>query len=192
MRRKSDRSSESIARRTDRSRTRAPRAVVHPAAALYDLRGDERLAAGPVRGLRQAAFPSHHQGQDNLAGVRRRAPFAGRLSRAVRRQRAVRRPRVVRRLPRAVRSRRTAPASVSKTCLVRFDGNKYSVAARAVGRPVDIHAYAERIVIRQDGAIVAEHGRRFGRDHTTIGTTCRCSPGSPGRCATVRRSRTGR
>jgi hypothetical protein len=49
------------------------------------------------------------------------------------------------------------PASVSKTCLVRFDNNKYSVAAGAVGRPVEIHAYADRIVIRQDGQIVAEH-----------------------------------
>jgi hypothetical protein len=58
------------------------------------------------------------------------------------------------------------PASVSKTCLVRFDGNKYSVAARAVGRPVEVHAYAERIVIRQDGEILAEHARRFGRDQT--------------------------
>ena len=28
------------------------------------------------------------------------------------------------------------PASISKTCLVRFDNNKYSVAASAVGRPV--------------------------------------------------------
>src|SRR5712691_9894916 len=34
------------------------------------------------------------------------------------------------------------PASVSKTCLVRFDNNKYSVAASAVGRPVEVHAYA--------------------------------------------------
>jgi transposase len=32
------------------------------------------------------------------------------------------------------------PASVSKTCLVRFDNNKYSVAASAVGRPVEVHA----------------------------------------------------
>ena len=47
------------------------------------------------------------------------------------------------------------PASVSKTCLVRFDNNKYSVAASAVGRPVEVHAYADRIVIRQDGRIVA-------------------------------------
>ena len=58
------------------------------------------------------------------------------------------------------------PASVSKTCLVRFDNNKYSVAASAVGRPVDVHAYADRIVIRQDGRIVAEHPRSFGRGET--------------------------
>jgi len=59
------------------------------------------------------------------------------------------------------------PASVSKTCLVRFDNNKYSVAASAVGRPVEVHAYADRIVIRQDGRIVGEHPRSFGRGDTT-------------------------
>ena len=58
------------------------------------------------------------------------------------------------------------PASVSKTCLVRFDNNKYSVNASAVGRPVEIHAYADRIVIRQDGRVVAEHARRYGRGET--------------------------
>jgi len=57
-------------------------------------------------------------------------------------------------------------ASVSKTCLVRFDNNKYSVTSRAIGRPVEIHAYADRIVIRQDGAIVGEHRRCFGRGET--------------------------
>src|SRR2546429_1288849 len=57
-------------------------------------------------------------------------------------------------------------ASVSKTCLVRFDNNKYSVGSRAGGRPVEIQAYAERVVIRQDGAIVGEHRRRFGRGET--------------------------
>jgi hypothetical protein len=57
-------------------------------------------------------------------------------------------------------------ASVSKTCLVRFDNNKYSVASRAVGRPVEIQAYADRLVVRQDGAIVGEHRRRFGRGAT--------------------------
>jgi transposase len=57
-------------------------------------------------------------------------------------------------------------ASVSKTCLVRFDHNKYSVNASAVGRPVDIHAYADRVVIRQNGRVVAEHARCFGRGET--------------------------
>ena len=58
------------------------------------------------------------------------------------------------------------PVSVSKTCLIRFDNNKYSVAASAVGRTVEIHAYADRIVIRQDGRIVGEHRRAFGRGET--------------------------
>lgn len=60
----------------------------------------------------------------------------------------------------------TVPASVSKTCTVRFDNNKYSVLSTAVGRPVEIQAYADRIVIRQDGAVVAEHARSFGRGET--------------------------
>ena len=59
-----------------------------------------------------------------------------------------------------------AHASVSKTCLVRFDNNRYSVNASAVGRPVEIHAYAGRIVIRQNGRVVAEHSRAFGRGAT--------------------------
>ena len=57
-------------------------------------------------------------------------------------------------------------AAVSKTLLVRFDYNKYSVAARALGRPVEVQAYADRVVIRQGDDIVAEHARRFGRDQT--------------------------
>jgi len=61
---------------------------------------------------------------------------------------------------------RTQVATVSKTCLVRFDHNRYSVMAKAVGRPVEIAAYAERIVIRQDGELVGEHPRRFGRGQT--------------------------
>jgi hypothetical protein len=48
----------------------------------------------------------------------------------------------------------------------RFDTNKYSVPSRAVGRPVEIQAYADRIVIRQDGALIGEHRRRFGRGET--------------------------
>jgi hypothetical protein len=58
------------------------------------------------------------------------------------------------------------PASVSRTCLVRFDNNRYSVAANAVGRPVEIRAYADRSELRQEGRIVGEHPRSFGRDRT--------------------------
>lgn len=59
-------------------------------------------------------------------------------------------------------------ASVSSTCLVRFDNNRYSVAASAIGRPVEVRAYAERVEIRQDGRIVAEHARVFGRNQTVF------------------------
>jgi transposase len=61
---------------------------------------------------------------------------------------------------------RATPAAVSKTALVRCDHNRYSVMAKAVGRPVEVHAYAERIVLRQDGECVGEHPRCFGRERT--------------------------
>jgi hypothetical protein len=35
--------------------------------------------------------------------------------------------------------------------------------AKAVCRPVHVHAYADRIVIKQDGEVVGEHPRRFGK-----------------------------
>jgi len=57
-------------------------------------------------------------------------------------------------------------AAVSKTCLVSFDRNRYSVSATAAGRPVQLRAHASRIVILQDGEVVAEHDRVFGRDRT--------------------------
>ena len=44
---------------------------------------------------------------------------------------------------------------------MRFDNDKYSENASAVGRPVEIHADADRIVIRQDGRVVAEHARHL-------------------------------
>jgi transposase-like protein len=75
------------------------------------------------------------------------------------------------------------PASPSKTCLVRFDNNKYSVAASAVGRPVEMRAYAERIELRQDGRIVGSTAAPSDavRPFTIHGTTCRSSPASRAR-----------
>ncbi len=57
-------------------------------------------------------------------------------------------------------------AAASKSCLVRFDNNRYSVAAKAVGRPVQVRAYAERVVVLLDGEVVGEHARQFGRGKT--------------------------
>lgn len=58
------------------------------------------------------------------------------------------------------------PVSISKTCLIRFDNNKYSVMASAVGRPAEVRAYADRIEIRQDGRIIGQHPRSFARNKT--------------------------
>ena len=57
-------------------------------------------------------------------------------------------------------------AAVSKTCLVSYDKNRYSVMAQAVGRPVEVHAYADSITVRQSGQVVAEHPRCFERNQT--------------------------
>jgi transposase len=59
-----------------------------------------------------------------------------------------------------------AEVAVSKTCLVRHDHNRYSVAARAAGRRVQLRAYADRIVVLLGGEIVGSHPRCFGRDQT--------------------------
>jgi hypothetical protein len=48
-----------------------------------------------------------------------------------------------------------------------------TVSASAVGRPVDIHAYADRIVIHPDGRIMAEYRRSFGHGETVYGNVCR-------------------
>lgn len=85
------------------------------------------------------------------------------------------------------------PTSVSKTCTVRLDNNRYSVLSTAVGRPVEIQSYADRIVIRQDGITDGEHARSFGRAQTAynpwhfIPLLAR----KPCSCAMARRSSTG-
>ncbi len=107
----------------------------------------ERLAAGPVHRLRQGPSAPRAAGGDHLADLRSGAsslvPYAGRFD-----------------------GFHSVPASVSKTCLVRFDNDRYSVSASAVGRPVEVRAYAERIELRQDGWQVGSHPRCFGRDQT--------------------------
>ena len=97
------------------------------------LRRDQRVAHGSVHRGRQEASASDDPGQDGVAGVRGERPFLT----------AYRGP---------FDGFHATEVAVSKTCLVRFDNNQYSVAARAVGRPVDVRAYADRIVDFPQGA----------------------------------------
>jgi hypothetical protein len=55
---------------------------------------------------------------------------------------------------------------VSRSSLVRHDHNRYSVAARAAGRRVQLRAYADRILVLLNGEAVGSHPRCFGRDRT--------------------------
>jgi len=113
-----------------------------------------------MRCLGQGAPASGDVGAHNLGDLRGGAVEPRTVSRPVRRLqcRAGRSP--------SGSNRWRLDGSLSKTCLVRFDSNKYSVEASAVGRPVEIRAYAERLEIRQDGRIVGEHRRAFGRGKT--------------------------
>jgi hypothetical protein len=105
---------------------RAPPALLRSAAEVQELCRTQCLAPGPLHRLGQGPSASGDPGQDDLGGVRERSapslvPYAGPFD-----------------------GFHAVPASVSKTCLVRFDKNRYSVEARAVGRPVEIRAYADR------------------------------------------------
>ncbi len=53
---------------------------------------------------------------------------------------------------------------VSSTCLVRVDRNRYSVPASAAGQAVSVRTTADQIHIVTQGAVIAAHARRFGRD----------------------------
>ncbi|MCV2359161.1 hypothetical protein LNV08_09245 [Paucibacter sp. TC2R-5] len=53
---------------------------------------------------------------------------------------------------------------VSSTCLVRVDRNRYSVPADFAGKVVSVRVFADQIRLVIDGQVIAQHGRRFGRD----------------------------
>lgn len=55
---------------------------------------------------------------------------------------------------------------VTKTCLVHFDDNRYSVDASAACGSVEVYAYVDRLVFKLDGKVVGEHKRCFGSKHT--------------------------
>ncbi len=53
---------------------------------------------------------------------------------------------------------------VSSTCLVVLDRNRYSVPATFAGRAVSVRSTATQVGVVADGALIAQHARRFGRD----------------------------
>lgn len=55
---------------------------------------------------------------------------------------------------------------VSSTCLVTFDRNRYSVDCRYAHHPVNLRAYARKIIITTKDKVIGEHVRQFGRDKT--------------------------
>jgi hypothetical protein len=55
-------------------------------------------------------------------------------------------------------------ARVSSQLLISFDRNRYSVNAMAVGKSVEVRAYANRITVVMNGTVVGIHRRHLGRD----------------------------
>lgn len=55
-------------------------------------------------------------------------------------------------------------ARVSSQLLVSFDRNRYSVNAMAVGKTVEVRAYADRIIVVMNDTVVGSHSRHLGRD----------------------------
>jgi hypothetical protein len=135
--------------RRGRSRTRSardPRRFFVPRPG-QELRRAERLARGPLRRLGQGASAPGAAGQDDLGGVRGGAAEPGALCGPLRRL-PCRAGRGVEDLPRPLRQ---------QPLLGR---------ARAVGRPVEIRAYADRVEMLPGRRIVGEHARAFGRGKT--------------------------
>jgi transposase len=58
---------------------------------------------------------------------------------------------------------RHVPAAISKTCLVEFDTNRYSVPSQYSDMPCDIFAYTHQIEVLVNGRKVATHNRVFDR-----------------------------
>ena len=56
---------------------------------------------------------------------------------------------------------REIEVAVSKSSLVRFDHNRYSVAVKAARRTAQLRVYADRVVVWCDGEIVGEHRPPF-------------------------------
>ena len=62
--------------------------------------------------------------------------------------------------------RRVIQAVSSKTALVEFETNKYSVPSTCASKALEIIAYPDRIEICVEGKTVANHKRSFGKNET--------------------------
>lgn len=58
--------------------------------------------------------------------------------------------------------------SVSSTCLIHYDRNRYSVDCAYANQTVTARVYADKLLVFADDIIIAEHNRHFGRDHTAF------------------------
>ena len=61
---------------------------------------------------------------------------------------------------------RVIPAVSSKTALVEFETNKYSVPSTCASKALEVVAYPDRIEICMAGKTVANHRRSFGKNET--------------------------
>lgn len=61
---------------------------------------------------------------------------------------------------------RIIPAVASKTALVEFETNKYSVPSTCASKALEVVAYPDRVEICLGGKIVAGHRRSFGKNET--------------------------
>ncbi len=62
----------------------------------------------------------------------------------------------------------TKQAVVSKTALVTFDRNRYSVPSKWVSRTLQVVATWDRVRVVSGEEVVAEHERRYGRGETVV------------------------
>ena len=77
-------------------------------------------------------------------------------------------------MPAASMASTPCPASASKSVLVRFDNNKYSVATSAVGQQVD---YLPIAVIGAPASLRCTRSRAAGRTQSLKGAPLRKAPG---------------
>lgn len=68
----------------------------------------------------------------------------------------------------AFRLEATYPRVVADDFLVNLDTNRYSVPFRLIGKTVEVQRTAGRVIIRHQGAVVADHAELPGRYHVQV------------------------